>query len=436
MDFVAIDFETANHTRSSACSIGLAVVKDNKIVETRSYYIRPVPNYYASMNTRIHGITSMQTDSAPTFIELWENGLKDYFIGWDMVAHNAPFEKSVLNALSEVYEIDIPVDRMYCSLKMSRQRLESVNYQLDTVCNLLGIKFDNHHDALADAVACAEIVLALAEENGIDCLGQMYMDAPRKQETRSNNLLFRDCSQKADDYAVDEDMVKGKSFCFTGKLSSIQRDIAKVIIEKAGGTVKNSISSKVDYLVVGDLSAFGEDYQSDKIRKVRDYREKGSRIEILTEQQFQEFVVYEGPKITREMVETNSRDFLKANRTNALYGKGVCLSEGFDAEFMCRLSLLGVIMAPTHYDEDAYLTDYYIMSASVQKELFENGVKSPSVLRMESAMKKQLDPADDSVAVHHLKCLSEEALLEFLERRAMYEQEVSQGLEPKSMIIR
>ena len=93
-------------------------------------------------------------------------------------------------------------------------------------------------------------------------------------------------------------------------------------------------------------------------------------------------------------------------------------------------------MAPTHYDEDAYLTDYYIMSASVQKELFENGVKSPSVLRMESAMKKQLDPADDSVAVHHLKCLREEAVLEFLERRAMYEQEVSQGLEPKSMIIR
>ena len=31
MDFVAIDFETANEKRNSACSIGLTVVKDNKI---------------------------------------------------------------------------------------------------------------------------------------------------------------------------------------------------------------------------------------------------------------------------------------------------------------------------------------------------------------------------------------------------------------------
>jgi pimeloyl-ACP methyl ester carboxylesterase len=34
MDFIAIDFETANHLRSSACSIGIAVVKNSEIVET------------------------------------------------------------------------------------------------------------------------------------------------------------------------------------------------------------------------------------------------------------------------------------------------------------------------------------------------------------------------------------------------------------------
>lgn len=33
MDFVAIDFETANEKRNSACSIGLTVVKNNKLLK-------------------------------------------------------------------------------------------------------------------------------------------------------------------------------------------------------------------------------------------------------------------------------------------------------------------------------------------------------------------------------------------------------------------
>ena len=31
--FVAIDFETANQYRSSVCSVGVVVVKDNKIID-------------------------------------------------------------------------------------------------------------------------------------------------------------------------------------------------------------------------------------------------------------------------------------------------------------------------------------------------------------------------------------------------------------------
>ena len=41
MDFVAIDFETANEKRNSACSIGLTVVKNNKIVEEKYFLIKP-----------------------------------------------------------------------------------------------------------------------------------------------------------------------------------------------------------------------------------------------------------------------------------------------------------------------------------------------------------------------------------------------------------
>ena len=70
MNFVAIDFETANHNRSSACSIGIAVVKNDEIVETKSFLIHPVPNYYAPINIRIHGISDRDTESSPTFDKL------------------------------------------------------------------------------------------------------------------------------------------------------------------------------------------------------------------------------------------------------------------------------------------------------------------------------------------------------------------------------
>lgn len=435
MDFVAIDFETANHLRSSACSIGIAVVKNNEIVETRSFFIKPTPNYYAPMNIRIHGISGKQTDSAKSFLELWDTELRQYFVGRDIVAHNAPFEKSVLNALSEVYGINIPTDRIYCSLKMARQRLDLLNYQLDSVCSALGVLFNHHHDAKADAIGCAEIVLKLAQKYNADCLDSIYLNIPKKQQSVSNDTLFSECYQ-ATEYLVDEDVVKDKAFCFTGKLSFIQREIAKIVIEKAGGIFKSGLSSKVDYLVVGDLSLFGDNYQSEKLKKLKLYREKGSKIEIITEQQFQEIVVYEGPKITKELVEANSKDFLQANYANALYGKGICLSEGFDTDFMCKLALLGISMAPTHYEEDACLTDYYIMSNSVLKDLFEDGVKSPSVIRMESAMRKQLEPDENETTYHRLKCLDEDTIREFLSRRKRYEQEVQDGVEPKSMGLR
>ena len=46
--------------------------------------------------------------------------------------------------------------------------------------------------------------------------------------------------------------LQGKTFVITGTLPTLKRDEAKELIEKAGGKVTNSVSSKTDYLVVGE----------------------------------------------------------------------------------------------------------------------------------------------------------------------------------------
>jgi DNA polymerase-3 subunit epsilon len=53
-NFIAIDFETANRYRNSACAISVVRVEDGKIVDTFSQLIRPpVPHFEF---TYIHGI--------------------------------------------------------------------------------------------------------------------------------------------------------------------------------------------------------------------------------------------------------------------------------------------------------------------------------------------------------------------------------------------
>ncbi len=46
--------------------------------------------------------------------------------------------------------------------------------------------------------------------------------------------------------------LSGKTFVITGTLPTLKRDEAKELIQKAGGKVTNSVSTKTDYLVVGE----------------------------------------------------------------------------------------------------------------------------------------------------------------------------------------
>lgn len=41
MDFVTIDFETANNDRASICSAGIAIINDGKIIGTKYWLIKP-----------------------------------------------------------------------------------------------------------------------------------------------------------------------------------------------------------------------------------------------------------------------------------------------------------------------------------------------------------------------------------------------------------
>lgn len=156
-DFAAIDFETANCERSSVCSVGVVIVRNNEIVDSFYSLINPEPNYYNYWCTKVHGLTNRDTDDAPVFPEVWKQ-IAPLIEGLPLVAHNSPFDESCLKAVFRVYQMDYPDYKFYDTLSTVRRTMKGLeNHQLHTVAAVCGYQLDNHHHALADAEACAWI---------------------------------------------------------------------------------------------------------------------------------------------------------------------------------------------------------------------------------------------------------------------------------------
>lgn len=162
--FVAIDVETANGKRTSICSVGAVKVIDGVIVDTFYRLCRPYPNYYYSYFTNsIHGIGREDTDHEPTFAGIWPS-LRDFIGNLPLVAHNSPFDCGCLRETAKAYGIAFPDNPFHCTLRKAKSmfpRQLCSSFSLPHLAEFLGIPFNNHHNALADAEACAKIAMVI-----------------------------------------------------------------------------------------------------------------------------------------------------------------------------------------------------------------------------------------------------------------------------------
>ncbi len=161
-DFAAIDFETANGSPSSICSVGIVIVEECRIVESIYHLIRPQPNFYHWMNVRIHGIQYSDTENVDDFPEVWAE-IVPKIKGLPLVAHNSPFDENCLKAAFRRYEMEYPDYKFHCTCRASRHVHKGLlsNHKLDTVATYCGFDLKNHHHALSDAEACAAIAMKI-----------------------------------------------------------------------------------------------------------------------------------------------------------------------------------------------------------------------------------------------------------------------------------
>ena len=167
MDFVAIDFETATSLWTSICSMGICVVKNNKIVETKGMLFRPVPFEFNDYNTAIHGITPQMVWNKPAFCDCW-NEIKPYIEGQLVVAHNASFDIGALKKTLEFSSITLPAFDYLCTVKLSQKAYPHLpSHKLNALGEALDIKF-SHHTACDDAYACAMVLLHIINDFGVN----------------------------------------------------------------------------------------------------------------------------------------------------------------------------------------------------------------------------------------------------------------------------
>lgn len=147
--FTAIDFETAQGNMTSICQVGLVHVVNGIITDELNILVQPPNNYYWGRFIDIHGITPEMTRNAPTFDKVWHQ-IEPFISCQNVVAHNGlRFDFPVLNKTLDYYRMSTPTYEKHCTYHIFKKGLAFLCHQYNISLN--------HHDALSDAKACAEL---------------------------------------------------------------------------------------------------------------------------------------------------------------------------------------------------------------------------------------------------------------------------------------
>ena len=279
MNFLALDFETANARRDSICEVGLAVVAGGRVVDVQSWRVRPEPNTFDWRHTRIHGIDARAVAAAPTFAEWWA-GAGGQFEGANLVAHNASFDLSVLRHGLKQGQLSLPRLRYVCSVQVARRAWPGrASYSLGKLAPWLGIALQ-HHAAGSDAAAPAHLILRAAQAHHVadfDALATAF--SVRLGQMRPDPPAFAGPAATTD----GPPLFAGQTVVFTGYLRALGRAEARRRVVQAGGRCEEWVTAQTHLLVVGARASLSSDT---KVAQAHRLRAAGADVQLLTEPEF------------------------------------------------------------------------------------------------------------------------------------------------------
>jgi DNA polymerase-3 subunit epsilon len=279
MEFVALDVETANADMASICQIGIARFAKGLLVGEWKTYVDP-QDHFDMMNISIHGIDESVVAGAPTFDKI-SDAIGNALGGRVVVAHTTFDKVAIYRAGAKCNAAPLSCTWLdsACVVRRAWPEFSRSGYGLQNVCESIGYKF-KPHDALEDAKAAGNIMLAAMAHTGLDLDAwlarvQVPIDPTLRQ------LVAREGNPDGELF--------GEVIVFTGALMIPRREAADVAAS-VGCEVDGSVTKRTTILVVGDqdIQRLAGHEKSSKHRKAEELIKKGQPIRILRETDFRE----------------------------------------------------------------------------------------------------------------------------------------------------
>ena len=242
--FIAVDFETATSSKM-ACQIGVTIVEDGVIKGTAVDYIQPPENKYEKGCIKVHHITPEQTMRAPTFDKIWPY-YEELFEKYPIVAHNAPFDESVLRANLDYYGIPHNnIAKFICTYQI-------YSLSLDKLCWAFNLHDDQHHDAGFDSLRCAQFYKFYLEGVYPD-LSRLANYIPEEErpakivrhDSLKGNVLRKDLT-----IADSNNPFYNKKVVITGVFDIDRNELAQKL-KSFGADLDTGITKRTNFVFVG-----------------------------------------------------------------------------------------------------------------------------------------------------------------------------------------
>ena len=178
LNYIAIDFETANMYRNSACSVGLVRFIDGKETDSCYSLIHTAKMYFIPEWTeQIHHISYNDVRDKPYFPEIWDTMVIPFINqtpGIPLVAHNGNmFDMPVIKDCCCYYGMDVPKLEYFDSLIVAKKTWPELDsHKLTELGAYFGIDY-LAHDALEDSRTCGQLIKLAADKWSVNSVDEL-----------------------------------------------------------------------------------------------------------------------------------------------------------------------------------------------------------------------------------------------------------------------
>lgn len=236
-DFVAIDFEWQSYDHDP-CAVGLVKVVNNVVVGKFYSLVKPKEDVWDEHCCRMHGITREMVAEAPTLNDL-ERLIEWYAEGFTLVAHN--FQTAERCVIEKHFREGSPLKNAHFI-----DTFALLGGTLPEQCAAHGIPLDEHHDALADALATALLYIKV---QGEEVVKPVTAEARPKKKSGSKRDASLNYAVAADRVPHPDTPFMGVKFVVSGFPDARRDALIALLRDQLGGQNQNSIGPKTKILV-------------------------------------------------------------------------------------------------------------------------------------------------------------------------------------------